>query len=117
VFGWLPAWNGARADVNADLRDGSARSTTSRAGTRLRSVLVVSEVALALAVLIGAGLLVQSAHNITHVNVGFNQARLLTFQLSLDAQRYAEPADIRGFTGIRQRRRALHRWRAGHETC
>lgn len=113
VFGWLPAWNGARADVNADLRDGSARSTTSRAGTRLRSVLVVSEVALALAVLIGAGLLVQSAHNITHVNVGFDQTRLLTFQVSLDAQRYAEPADIRGFTGRLMQALAQHPGVAG----
>ena len=140
VFGWLPAWNGARADVNADLRDGSARSTTSRAGARLRSTLVVSEVALALAVLIGAGLLVQTARNITHVDVGFDQARLLTFQLSLDPQRYVEPADIRSFTerltqtlaqrpGVagaaagtlvpfsgQQQRRAVHRRRAGNET-
>ena len=98
VFGWLPAWNGASADVNADLRDGSARSTVSRAGARLRSTLVVSEVALALAVLIGASLLVQTARNMTHADVGFDQARLLTFRLSLDAQRYVEPADIRSFT-------------------
>src|SRR4029453_2995456 len=82
----------------SDLRDGSARSTTSRAGARLRSTLVVGEVALALAVLIGAGLLVQTARNITHVDVGFDKARLLTFRLSLDAQRYIEPADLRGFT-------------------
>jgi putative ABC transport system permease protein len=99
VFGWLPAWNGASADVNADLRDGSARSTVSRAGARLRSTLVVSEVALALAVLIGAGLLVQTARNMTHADMGFDQARLLTFRLSLDAQRYVEPADIRSFMG------------------
>ena len=142
VFGWLPAWNGASADVNADLRDGAARSTTSRAGARLRSTLVVSEVALALAVLIGAGLLVQTARNITHVDVGFDRARLLTLRLSLDAQRYVEPADIRSFTerltqalarhpgvvgaaaatlgavlGLWQRRRALHRRRAANETC
>ncbi len=142
VFGWLPAWNGASADVNADLRDGSARSTTSRAGARMRSTLVVSEVALALAVLIGAGLLVQTARNITHVDVGFDRARLLTFRLSLDAQRYVEPAEIRSFTerltqalaqhpgvagaaagtlvpfsGFGNAARALHRRRAGNETC
>ena len=97
LFGWLPAWNGARADVNADLRDGSARATASRAGAGLRSALVVSEVALALAVLIGAGLLVQTARNMTQVDLGFDRARLLTFQVSLDAQRYVEPADIRSF--------------------
>jgi len=47
------------------------------------------------------------------VNVGFNQARLLTFQLSLDAQRYAEPADIRGFTGRLMQALAQHPGVAG----
>lgn len=97
VFGWLPAWTGAKADVNTDLRDASARSTASRAGTRLRALLVICEVALALAVLISAGLLVATARNITRVDVGFEPRQLLTFQLSLDAQQYRTPADMRGF--------------------
>jgi predicted permease len=97
LFGWLPAWSSARADVNADLRDGAARATTGRAGARLRSALVVCEVALALVVLIGAGLLVQTARNITRVDVGFEPSRLLTFKLSLDAQHYASPIDVEAF--------------------
>ena len=97
AFGWLPAWNSARTDVNADLRDGSARATIGRAGTKLRSALVVSEMALALAVVISAGLLIQSSRNIQHVDVGFDPSQVLTFKLSLDATRYVQPADVDAF--------------------
>jgi len=97
VFGWLPAWTGARADVNRDLREGSTRSTAGKAGTRLRASLVVCEVALALAVLISAALLVATSRNITRADVGFDPRQLLTFQLALDAQQYRTPADIRSF--------------------
>ena len=88
---------GTHADVNAALRDASARATPGKAGTRLRGSLVICEVALALAVLVSAALLVTTARNITRVDVGFDQHRLLAFQLALDAQHYRAPADIRGF--------------------
>src|SRR5206468_1346261 len=94
VFGGLTAATGARADVTADLHDASTRTTAGRSGTRLRSSLVVCEVALSLAVLISAALLVATARNIARVDVGFDPHRLLTFQLALDAQRYRTPADI-----------------------
>ena len=97
VFGGLTASTGAGADVAADLHAASTRTTAGRSGTRLRSSLVVFEVALSLAVLISAGLLVATARNIARVDVGFDPHRLLTFQLALDAQRYRTPADIRTF--------------------
>ena len=97
VFGWIPAWTGSRANVSDDLRDSSGRTTMTRATARLRSGLVVAEVALALALLISAGLLVQTAKNIDRIDVGFDTARLLTFRLALDEQRYAAPASIRTF--------------------
>jgi putative ABC transport system permease protein len=97
VFGWFPAWAGTDTDVNADLRDGHTRSTPGRHATRLRAALVTGEVALALAVLISAGLLVTTARNITRVDVGFEPQRLLAFQLALDAQRYRTPAEMSGF--------------------
>ena len=97
IFGWAPAWTGAHGDINADLRDASARASSGRTSTRLRASLVICQVALALAVLISAGLLVATARNIRGVDVGFNPRSLLTFQLALDAQRYRTPADIRGF--------------------
>ncbi len=97
MFGWLPARISARADVNADLRDPSARASASKAGARLRAALVTSEVAFALALLISAGLLIATARNITAVNVGFDSHQLLTFRLALDERHYRSPADIHTF--------------------
>ena len=97
LFGLLPAWTGTKSDVNRDLRESTARATVGRAGARVRRALLVSEVALALALLISAGLLVQSARNVARMNVGFDPADLLTFQLSLDSKQYATPEAIRDF--------------------
>lgn len=97
LFGWVPAWSGAQANVNLDLRDGSGRTTTSRAATRLRGGLVIAEVTLALALLISAGLLVATARNITRMDVGFEPRQLLTFHVALDPKKYADAAATRGF--------------------
>lgn len=97
LFGLLPAWKSARADVSCDLRDSSPRTSTGTAGGRLRGALVASEMALALALLVGAGLLFTSARNITSVDVGFDPRQLLTFQMSLDVRQYATPDAVRGF--------------------
>jgi len=97
LFGWLTAWTAAKADVNADLRDASGRTSTPTTAGRLRSALVVAEVSLALGLLISAGLLVQTARNITRVDVGFESSRLLTFQLLLDERQYRDDPAIRGF--------------------
>jgi putative ABC transport system permease protein len=97
VFGWLPAWSGARTNVNVDLRDGAARATTNQRGARLRSALMVGEMAFALALLISAAFLVQTSRNISHVDVGFEPRNLLTFQLALDSKRYPNPPAIAAF--------------------
>jgi putative ABC transport system permease protein len=97
VFGLLPAWSGAQADVNADLRDGSSQTTINKSARRFRNALVIAEVSLALALLISAGLLVQTARNITRVDVGFDPTRLMTFQLILDPQKYTDDDAIRSF--------------------
>ena len=97
IFGWIPAWSGARVNVNDDLRDSSGRTTMSRGMARLRSTLVVAEVALALALLITAGLLVKTAENLTKTDLGFDPARLLTFRLVLDDKRYSTPPAVRTF--------------------
>jgi len=94
IFGWIPAWSRAQVNVNDDLRDSSGRTTMSRGMARLRSTLVVAEVALALALLISAGLLVKTAENLTKTDLGFEPARLLTFRLVLDDKRYSTPAAV-----------------------
>jgi putative ABC transport system permease protein len=97
LFGWIPAWTGAQANISDDLRDASGRTTMSRGTARVRSALVIVEVALALALLISGGLLVQSTRNRSRADLGFDANRLLTFRLLLDEKRYATPAAITGF--------------------
>ena len=97
VFGLIPAMMITRSDVNKDLRDATARSTSGRGAIRFRAALVISEVALSLALLISAGLLVITARNITSVDVGFVPQHLVTFGLSLDERQYRDEADIRLF--------------------
>jgi putative ABC transport system permease protein len=97
LIGWLTSWAGARIDVNADLRESADRTSTSARGTRVRRWLVAGQVALAVGLLISAGLLVETARNISVVDVGFSPRNLLTFQVSLDDQQYQTDDAIRSF--------------------
>jgi putative ABC transport system permease protein len=87
VFGLAPAWSAARANVAESLRD-SARVTPGGSRHRLRSVLVASEFALALVLLVGAGLLIKAFWRLRLVDPGFNPANVTTFYLSPPATRY-----------------------------
>jgi len=77
VLGLLPALNSTRLDLTEALKPGSAGSTTYRRGPRLHDVLVVSEVALTLILLIGAGLLTKSLLRLQSVNLGFRPEGVL----------------------------------------
>jgi predicted permease len=97
VFGVVPAFGVMRANTSSILKDDSTRGSAGR-GTRLvRSTLVILEVALALMLLVGAGLLIKSFARITSVNPGFATENVLTTQLSLAATRYADAASRRTF--------------------
>jgi len=82
VFGLAPAWQTARTDAARGLRDGG-RGSSGPAARRLRASLTAAEMALALVVLVGAGLLVQSLVRLLHVDAGFVADRLLTFNVVL----------------------------------
>jgi putative ABC transport system permease protein len=82
AFGLAPAVQAWRADVNAALKE-EARGDTDGHRNRLRHLLVVSEVALALVLLIGAGLLIKSFSRLMEVHPGFRTAGVLTFQVTL----------------------------------
>ena len=89
----LPALRATRAETQPSLKDGG-RSGSDEGGRGLRGVLVSAEVALALVVLAGAGLLVQSFVRLGRVDPGFEPAGLLTARLSLPRARYAEPVAL-----------------------
>jgi len=92
VFGFVPAWNASNANVSEALKEGGRSSTASSARYRLRSLLVVAEIALALVLLIGAGLLIRSFSLLRSVDPGFKPEGLMTMRIELPEARYKEIA-------------------------
>ena len=82
LFGLVPAVSGLRGDVSKPLKEGGRGFTAGRS-SRLRHALVASEVALALVVLAGAGLMIQSMSRLLGVDPGFKPKNVLTMQMSL----------------------------------
>ena len=90
IFGIAPALLAARTDVAGVLNEGGRTKTTSAAGHRIRKILVTTEVAFALVLLVGAGLLMKGFSRLRSVNPGFNPIGVMTMYLQLPATRYAE---------------------------
>jgi putative ABC transport system permease protein len=88
VFGLVPAMRSAAMELNRTLR---ATGSPSRAQTRVRSALVIAEMALALVLLIGAGLMVRTFFALQQAQLGFDPDRVLTFRLALPFPKYADP--------------------------
>ena len=82
LFGLAPALKASRLNLTESLKEGDRGSSDNR--HRLRSVLVVAEVALTLTLLVGAGLLIQSFRRVMEVNPGFRPSNLLTMQVSVN---------------------------------
>ena len=90
LCGFVPALSASRTDVNTNLKDESRAASPSRSQSRLRSVMVTGEIALALVLLIGTGLLIRGIFLIGHQNLGFHADRLLTAGVTLDSPRYKD---------------------------
>ncbi|HEV8141130.1 MAG TPA: ABC transporter permease [Pyrinomonadaceae bacterium] len=91
-FGLVPALQASRADLQDALKEGGRGSAGGPSHNRVRALLVVSEVALSLVLLIGAGLLGKSFLLLNEVRPGFEPEHVLTTELSLSKSKYAEPA-------------------------
>lgn len=91
VFGIFPALQLAHLDLNRALRDEGRGASMGRARARMKSLLVVSQIALSLVLLIAAGLLLRSFSRLLHVDPGFDAKNLLTMNISLSTTKYATP--------------------------
>jgi putative ABC transport system permease protein len=88
IFGIVPALQTSKPNLTETLKEGTAGAGGSARRQRLRSALVVAEVALSVALLIGAGLLIRSFWRLQHVNPGFTTDGLLTMGITLPGSRY-----------------------------
>ncbi len=90
LFGLVPALQISKTDLHETLKEGGRSGSAGSRGV-LRSVLVVSEMALALMLLVGAGLLIRSFRQLQHVNPGFTPQNTLSMNLALPLTKYSEP--------------------------
>jgi predicted permease len=108
LFGLAPALAIVHTDVNHSLKDGDRRSTVGGARGRLRYWLIAAEMAMALILLAGAGLLMRTFVNLERVQMGFDPNHVLTFQLDLPDKRYPDEASaIRFYRDLTARLQAL----------
>jgi hypothetical protein len=106
VVGLLPALSAARSQAQDSLRE-TQRTTSSAARHRVRSMFVVAEVALAMTLTIGAGLLLRSFVSVLGVDAGFQPDRLLTLQMSLPVHLTDPAARVGFYDNLEARLRAL----------
>jgi putative ABC transport system permease protein len=97
IFGLAPALQASRLDLNTALKEGGTRGTGSGSHHRLRSLLVVAEVSLALVLLIGAGLLLKSFTRLRETKLGFNPDRVLTASVELPQADYPTTAKAKAY--------------------
>ncbi len=107
LFGLAPAIQMARTDLNAALREGGRGNAIGFRRNRLRSVLVIGEVALALVLLSGAGLLMRSFYQLQAVDTGFDPHNVLTFRTNLPAGYKTDEQKVAFYKRAAERLRAL----------
>lgn len=97
IFGLAPALRASRVDLNKVLKDGGRSSVGGTGHHQIRKLLIISEVALSLILLIGAGLLIRSYQRIVNASPGFDPHNVLSLRLSLPAARYSKPDSVSSF--------------------
>ena len=98
LFGTLPAWHtSAIGQIAQRIREDSGNTTGDRRRQRVRGLLIVAETALAVVLLVGAGLLMRSFFRLTSVDLGFDGRNVQTFNISLPDATYTQPAQRAAF--------------------
>jgi putative ABC transport system permease protein len=98
LFGLAPAFLAAKSDPQASLREGGTRSGESTGGRRARSIFAGAEIALAMVLLVAAGLLIRSFSKLSAVNPGFDTAHIVKANVALPREQYKTPQQWLAFT-------------------
>jgi len=94
LFGLIPAFSASRTDLSVTLREGSSRTGSGFRQNKARSILVVTEMALALILLVGAALLIRTFATLRSVKPGFDAHNVLTMEMSLSGTRFEKTAGV-----------------------
>ncbi len=97
VFGLAPASQSIKPDVQSELKESGRAMSASTAQGRMRGVLAIAEVSLALILLVGAGLMMKSLYRLLSVDPGFRSERVLTMEMSLRTAQYSKDPAILNF--------------------
>jgi putative ABC transport system permease protein len=107
LFGLAPALRATRVDLQSELREGG-RGSSAIVRDRTRAALIVTEIAVALVLLVSAGLFIRSAERLQRVPLGFDPAGVTMTRIALPADRYTDAAAVQsGFTRILEQVRAI----------
>lgn len=104
LLGLVPAWRASRLNANEVLKENAARAGESLSKLRVRSILLITEIAACFVLLAGGGLLLRSLQSLLNVDPGFNPRNFFTAGLNLPARRYSKPHQIFEFFATVQAR-------------
>ena len=104
LFGLIPAFSASHADLSLTLKESGSRSGSGLSQNKARATLIVTEVALALVLLVGAALLIRTFAALRGVNPGFSTDKILTMQMSLTGTRFETSAAVNQLVRDSQRR-------------
>ncbi len=97
IFSVAPAARILKSDLTESMKEGGGNATTGGSRTRFRNGLVVAEMALAVVLLVGAGLMLRTLWSLQRIDLGFNPSGVLTMRVALPATTYATPDQVVGF--------------------
>lgn len=106
-FGLLPAWQAAGTDVQQTLKEGTRGAGTRGGRKRVRAALIVSEVAVSMVLLTGAGLALKSLYRVLRADPGFDDRGVLTAGLSLPEKNFAEQAQLQVINQVTTKLQAI----------
>ncbi|HEX5424744.1 MAG TPA: ABC transporter permease [Candidatus Acidoferrales bacterium] len=97
IFGLAPAMHATNPDVQSELKEGGRTTSAGARQNKMRLVLATTEIALALVLMAGAGLMMRSLYRLLSVNPGFRTEHVLTMEMDLRTQQYSKDPAVRNF--------------------